>query len=271
LLRGLAGFPLFIPAVHATRSVQVVSVEDVAEAIVRSVEATNSVRGTYDLVAVEPVQLSEVLTRLRTWLGLRPAPVWNLLPMAAALTAAVADALAFFGWRSPLRSTSVAQLRLGVLGDPTAAKRQFGLECLSLAEMLARWPSSVQERWFAKLYFVRPLAIVSLALFWLVSGAIGLANQQRAASLLTDVGWPSAPARLFVVSGALLDLLLGAFVCFRRAAPAALLGMVLTSLAYIAGGTAFRADLWLDPLGPFVKILPGIVLALAALAMMDER
>ena len=73
------------------------------------------------------------------------------------------------------------------------------------------------------------------------------------------------------MSGAFLDLLLGVLVCFRRAAPAALLDMVLTSLVYIAGGTAFRADLWLDPLGPLVKILPGIVLALAALAMMDER
>jgi uncharacterized protein YbjT (DUF2867 family) len=271
LLRGLAGFPLFIPAVHAAAAVQVVSVEDVAEGIVRAVEAPNSVRGTYDLVAAEPVQLAEVLIRLRAWLGLRPAPLWNLPPMVATLSATAADVLAFFGWRSPLRSTSVAQLRMGVLGDPVAAKREFGLECVSLAEMLARWPSSVQERWFAKLYFVKPLALATLALFWLVSGLVGLAEQQPAAALLTDAGWPSFAANLFVLVGAILDLALGILVCFRRAAPVALLGMVFTSIAYMVGGSIMRADLWLDPLGPFVKIVPGTVLALATLAMMDER
>lgn len=81
LLRGLAGYPLFIPAVHATSRVQVVSVEDVAEAIVRAVEAPNAVRGAYDLVAPEPVQLAEVLTQLRAWLGLPVAPIANLPPM----------------------------------------------------------------------------------------------------------------------------------------------------------------------------------------------
>jgi uncharacterized protein YbjT (DUF2867 family) len=271
LLRGLAGFPLFMPVVHAASPVQVVSVEDVAEAVVRAVEAPNSVRGTYDLVAAEPTPLAEVLTRLRAWLGLPVAPLWNVPPMLAALTAAGADVLAYLGWRSPLRSTSMAQLRQGVLGNPAAARHALGLECLSLAEMLARWPSGVQERRFAKLYFVKPLALATLALFWLVSGLLGLAERSPAAALLTASGWPSFAANLFVVAGALLDLALGVLVCFRRAAPAALLGMVFTSLAYVAGGSLTRADLWLDPLGPFVKIVPGTVLALATLAMMDER
>ena len=57
----------------------------------------------------------------------------------------------------------------------------------------------------------------------------------------------------------------------RRSAQVALLGMVAVSAAYLLGGTLLRPDLWADPLGPFVKILPGAVLALAALAILDER
>ncbi len=47
--------------------------------------------------------------------------------------------------------------------------------------------------------------------------------------------------------------------------------MVLVSAAYLAGGTFLRPDLWLDPLGPYAKILPGALLALTTLAVMDER
>jgi hypothetical protein len=37
------------------------------------------------------------------------------------------------------------------------------------------------------------------------------------------------------------------------------------------GGTMLESALWLDPLGPLVKILPSLLLTLAALAILDER
>ena len=43
------------------------------------------------------------------------------------------------------------------------------------------------------------------------------------------------------------------------------------SLAYLIGGTLAAPDLWADPLGPLVKVLPGISLALFVLAFADER
>jgi hypothetical protein len=48
-------------------------------------------------------------------------------------------------------------------------------------------------------------------------------------------------------------------------------GMIAVSLAYLGGGTLIEPALWLDPLGPLVKVLPSIMLTLAALAMLEER
>jgi len=64
---------------------------------------------------------------------------------------------------------------------------------------------------------------------------------------------------------------LGLMVCFSRTAPLALKGMVLVTGAYVVGGTLWRRDLWFDPLGPLLKTLPGGVLALMTLAVMDDR
>jgi len=74
-----------------------------------------------------------------------------------------------------------------------------------------------------------------------------------------------------VLAGSAVDILLAGLVCLRRSAPLALKGMIVVSAAYLAGATLWRPDLWSDPLGPLVKVVPGAVLALALLGMMDER
>jgi hypothetical protein len=74
-----------------------------------------------------------------------------------------------------------------------------------------------------------------------------------------------------VIGGSLVDLLLASLVCFRRSAPTALRGMIVVTLAYLAAASVWAPTLWSDPLGPLVKSVPAAFLALAALAMMDER
>ena len=80
-----------------------------------------------------------------------------------------------------------------------------------------------------------------------------------------------AAAGAAVVAGALVDILLGIFTIIRRWSRFALLGMIATTLAYLAAASALRPDLWLDPLGPLVKTVPAAILALTALAFQDER
>jgi hypothetical protein len=267
LLRGLAAFPGVIPAIQADAVVQVVSVDAVAEAVARAVLPGGAAKVVCDLVAAEPTKLGELLLALRGWLGLPPAPVLSVPLALGRLGALAADGLAWLGWRSPMRSTAIAQLAAGVRGQGVDVERIFGFT----PQVLAGWPAGVQERWFARLYFLKPLVLAILALFWTLSGLIGLSGQDEAIKVLTDAGFTDAAARACVFGGAIADLTLGLLVCARRTAPAALLGMIVVTAGYLVGATLWRPDLWVDPLGPLLKTVPAATLALMARAVMDER
>ena len=78
-------------------------------------------------------------------------------------------------------------------------------------------------------------------------------------------------AALLTLLTSLLDIALGIGVVIRRHAALALNLMIAVSLAYLAGATLLEPSLWFDPLGPLVKVLPSISLALVGRAILDER
>ena len=43
------------------------------------------------------------------------------------------------------------------------------------------------------------------------------------------------------------------------------------SATYLAGSILFAPALWTDPLGPMVKVLPGMALALVVWLVMEDR
>jgi hypothetical protein len=187
------------------------------------------------------------------------------------VAAGAADALAWLGWRGPMRSASLEQLRHGVRGDAAEAVRHLGIVCRSLDEMLAAEPSGAQERWFARLYFLKPVTLAVLAGFWITSGLIGMFEAPRAVQTLTVAGIAAQPAQALVWLGSVLDVSLGALTCHRATARWALRGTLWLSGAYVLGATVWRADLWSDPMGPLLKIIPAALLACVALAILDER
>jgi len=129
----------------------------------------------------------------------------------------------------------------------------------------------VQERWFARLYFVKPLMLATLALVWIASGLVGLARLEGATAVLARGGVAPRLAATLVVGGAGVDVLLGVLVLARPTARWALRGMIVATVAYLVGASHWRPDLWADPLGPWLKAVPIGVLAVATLAVMDER
>jgi uncharacterized protein YbjT (DUF2867 family) len=272
LLRGLAAFPLVVPVAYADSLIQTTSAEDVAIAVQRALAPGARRRISVDVVHAEPVTLAELTTTLRGWLGLPPARVVAIPPALARATALAADALAWLGWRSPMRTASLEQLRAGVPGDADQAQRLLGFAPRSLRAVLDGWPSGVQERWFARSYFLKPAILITLFGFWLLSGLIGLtAGFEQAVSVLTVAGVGAALAKAAVIGGGIADIALALLLAFRRTSALALLGMLALTVAYLLGGAVVRPDLWLDPLGPFLKSIPAAVLALAALALLDER
>lgn len=271
LLRALAAFPGITPLVLGDSPVQTVAVGEVADAVVRALEGGVPPGRIFDLVEDRPRALAEVVAAFRAWLGYPPARVVVAPAVLGDMVAAIADGLGRLGWRSPFRTTAMKALAAGVIGDPEPWRQATGSGLGSVEQTLARLPSTVQERWFARLYLPKAGIIGLLSLFWLVSGLVGLARFSAAADVLTARGLPAGLANAAVLAGALADLALGAFVLVRRYTKPALAGMILLTLAYLLGATLLAPDLWLDPLGSLVKTLPAMLLAVVGLAILEER
>lgn len=272
LLRSLAAFPLVQPIALGDRRVQCVSMDDVARVTLEAVEGRFPAGSAFDLVESAPHALADVLARLRAWLGVPKALATIGLPRPLlAPVAALADALALLGWRTPLRTTAIRALETEVLGDPAPLAAARGQPLSTLDEMLAARPAGAAERIAARMALALPPLLAVLSGFWIASGAIALLDIARAARTIPDALLDPAIARALVVAGAFIDIALGLAALARPTARAACVGMVAASAAYLAAGTVLTPGLWLDPLGPFVKVLPAAAAALVAAALVEGR
>jgi uncharacterized protein YbjT (DUF2867 family) len=221
LLRAAAAVP-FVTPVPAAKPIHIVAIEDVAETVAWALRANAPGRLTLDLVHPEPQTLAAIAASQRSWLGLRPQPVTTLPPVISAVTARVADALSWLGWRSPMRTTAIAQLAEGINGNPAGWIAATGIRPKSLDDVLALYPANVQDRWFARLYLMKPLAIAVLAAFWIASGIVALGpGWDGATAIVRDAGATAAIATIAAAAGAVIDIVLGIAVLIRRTCRAA--------------------------------------------------
>jgi len=268
LVRALASFPFAVPLVNGKMPVQTVAVEDVALAVSAAIDGEIPSGSDIELAANETLTLQGVVAAHRQWLGLTPAPALNLPAAFMRPVALTADIAGKLGWRSPLRSTAMTVMSEGIVTENSAPKATTSLK--SLRDTLAAHPSGVQDLWFARSYLLKPVLILCLSLFWLLSGLVPLLDIDSSAAHFLPF-MPQVPAVALTLATCLIDIALGVTVLIRPLARKALIAMLLVTAAYLTGGSLLEPGLWLDPLGPLVKVLPSIALTLVALATLDER
>jgi len=272
MLRGLAGLPWLAPLIRPDARIQIVGIDDVADTVAFALGTRAPATARWELAHPQPHTLGEIVAAVRRWLGFAEQRLVRVPRAVGRMVSVAADALGWLGWRSPARSTAVAQLAAGVIGDPASWSAATGIKPLALADVLSRSPASVQDRWFARLYLLKPLAIGALALFWIATGVIAL-DPGRASALaqLGEAGLRRPLADVVVVGGAIFDIALGLLLLVRRTARATLLTMLAVTPLYVLAGTVLAPQLWVDPLGPLLKILPLLVATAFTLAILDER
>ena len=219
-----------------------------------------------------PHPLRDLLRDMRQWLGFRAARTEVVLPDAVtAIVARGADLLGRLGWRVPVRSTSIKVLSDGVTGTPRDLSA-FGVPPMRpLSATLKDMPARAEDRLFARMALVGPVVVATLALFWFLSGVIALLRLDAAAQVLVAVGWPHMLAQASAALWAVVDIAIASALIWRPTAKAACWAAIATSLFYLIAATVFVPALWLDPLGPLVKVLPALVLALVARIALETR
>jgi uncharacterized protein YbjT (DUF2867 family) len=274
MLRALAAFPIDLPASESATPFQPVAVEDIAGTIAWLAEhdISDQIDVAWDLMQPQPISLGRVIEQFRwsfgTTTGLRiPLPTF-LLDFGAAL----GDLASRLGWSPPLRSTALAELRRGVRGDPSAWMAATGIVPITIDARIGSRTASIQDKWFARLFLIKALAIASLALFWTLSGFIALViSYARAKAILTAHDFPPALVAPFTIASSVVDMTIGCLIAWRRSCRAGLLAGIVVSLGYMMGAALLTPDLWIEPLGALVKTGPAIVLMLVALLTLDSR
>ncbi len=112
---------------------------------------------------------------------------------------------------------------------------------------------------------MRPLDLklmrYTLAVIWLVSGALslGIYPQRSSLEMLAQVGVHSTAALTALYGGALLDILLG-ILTLARPASALWLVQAAVIIIYTVIITIWLPQYWLHPFGPVLKNLPVLLL-----------
>ncbi|MFN3522618.1 MAG: SDR family oxidoreductase [Phenylobacterium sp.] len=269
LVRGLAALPI-MPKIPDAGALQVVQLQDIIETVRFFLQPEAPGQVALEIAGPERLSFEEVVASYRRWLGYRPAlPAWGgaLTPLIYRL----GDFAGLLGWRPPVRTNARREMTRGAVGDPGPWTAMTGIRPRSLTAALAAEPASVQERWFANLYLLKPVIFVTFAGFWLATAFVSLGPGYGLGLEIMRKS-PAAPlAEAGVIAGGLADLAIGMAIAFRRTTRGGLLAALALSLGYLLIGSALRPDLWLEPLGPMTKIFPIAALNLVALAILEDR
>jgi uncharacterized protein YbjT (DUF2867 family) len=272
MVRSLAAFPLDLPAEEAATPFQPVAVEDIAATIawLTTDDTANGV--VWDLMQPQKISLGGVIDQFRFAFG---TAHWTRIGMPAFLLdlgAKLGDLANRLGWMPPMRSTAIAELRRGVIGDPAPWMQVTGIVPKTIVQAIGHRPATIQDKWFARLFLIKALIIASLALFWVASGFIALVISFPATkAILIEHGFPRALVTPFAAITSLMDMSVGVLIAFRRTCALGLIAGMFVSLGYMAGTALFTPDLWIEPLGALVKTAPAIVLMFVALLTLDNR
>lgn len=271
LLRGLAALPI-LPVMPGTTPIQIVHLDDLVEAIVFFLRPGSPAKVAIDVVGPNRYRFQEVVALLRKWMRWRPARHVQVPDWLADLMYRLGDFAAWLGWSPAVRTTAQREMVRGAVGDPSRFVQLTGFEPRDVEKALMREPASVQERWFARLYLLKPLVFTVFPLFWIATAIVSLGpGRERGVQLVMEGGTSRTVALLATLSGAFADLIIGLLIAFRRTARLGLWAAFLISIAYAIIGTILVPRLWIDPLGPMLKIAPVMVFNLVALAILDDR
>jgi uncharacterized protein YbjT (DUF2867 family) len=271
LFRGLAALPV-TPRVADAGPLQVVQLDDVVATILWFLRPDAPARIQLELAGPERLAFDDVVAAFRQWFGWSPARRVSMPRWLMALMYRLGDVAGWLGWRPPIRSTAQREIVRGAIGDQMPWTSITGILPRSLKASLASEPATVQEKWFAKLYLLKPVVFAVFSAFWIATAVMSLGpGWQIGIGLMHEGGVHGVAAPLTVIAGAFADLCIGIGIAVRRAARPALYAALVLSLVYVVIGSILVPRLWIDPLGPMLKIWPVLALNLVALAILEDR
>lgn len=266
--RAFSALPWVIPIIGKGNQLMApVFLADFCRAVIHYIEHPEISGTIINIVGSEQVSQKSMFIKFRQWLGLPKAiclgfPLWLVKPLAK---------LGDFFVNSPLNTTSIKMTVNGNVADPKPFQASIDFTPQSFSDVLNHHPCSVQDRWHARLYFLKPMLHLSLIILWLVSGLVPLINPEQSNAFLMQMGIADTYTDLCRYLLSSLDILIGLGILAnwrRRFMGQVQFWLVLT---YTLSSAVFIPAEWLNPIGPLVKNIPILVAILIWASLEDER
>ncbi|MAZ44653.1 MAG: oxidoreductase [Legionellales bacterium] len=169
LFRGLAALPGIIPVPgNGSQAMAPIFLPELAHAVVDMVSNEQLPNKILSAAGPETISQIDFLKALRGWLGYKPACVLKVPTPLIKIGAFLGN----FIQSSPLNSTAIKMLEKDNVADSSEFYQQLSFPIRGITQVLQTVPSSTQDRWHARLYFIRPITKLLLASFWYLIGAL---------------------------------------------------------------------------------------------------
>ncbi len=268
LFRALSALPLTPQVADGQQPVQPLHINDLVRVVMHCLENDRPVHKRIDLVGPQPLTMRELLQLQRNWLGLGRL---RALPVPYHLSLAFAGIGGFLG-SAPVNRESIEMLQRGNTGDVNVFIEHFGFTPRAMGEILTETPATTADRWYAGLYFLRPLLRFALAFMWIFTGLTSAFFYPVEASytMLAQTGISNILVPLTLYAAATLDLLLGLALLLSVHLRIAALIQIALMLLYSMIISVALPEFWLHPFGPVIKNLPLIVATLILIVMEES-
>jgi hypothetical protein len=269
LFRALSALPYFIPLVgDGSQQFQPIHMEDLTAIVSFCVKKKDKIQRVIKLVGPEVVAVKEILTSFRRWLGLKSAKVIKIPLSLIKISAKIGDLLG----SNILNSVLYKMMMIPNIADKDDMINYTRIVPRSFKKGLESEPLTVQSLWHARLYLLKPALRIILSLFWVASGVIAsIIAPDIALESMKDIGLNQINASIILYFSCFIDVALGLMLLFSKEISKICLIQLATILCYTLILSAFKSDLWLEPLGSLLKNIPIILLTLVLIAIEKEK
>ncbi|MDR3442232.1 MAG: SDR family oxidoreductase [Legionella sp.] len=271
LFRGLAGLPYILPIPSSSKQLlQPIHMDDLTLII----ENALTLPGKQILCAVgaEQISIKNLLIKLRTWLGFKKAWSFVVSDVFIQLGAKMGNYIP----NSPLSETGIKMMAVDSIATDIELKNMeqtTHIKPRGFTNGLNGMVSSVQDRWHARLYFLRPLLRISIAFIWIFSGIVSLLpiSSPLSFDLMTQAKIPLTLQPFALYSLSMVDILLGITTLFNYRLLAVGFLQCLFILLYTVIISFAIPIYWLHPFAPIAKNIPLVIAILIMMALESER
>jgi nucleoside-diphosphate-sugar epimerase len=273
LFRGMAGLPWITPVPGSgTQEFQPICLQDLSRAVKTLAENTQQKSGILSAVGPERINLKTVLKTTRTWLGF-PKTIMMSIPVFFIRIGALLGNLIPYSALNTTAYKMLMQNNITTTDNTKNFHEAIGFVPRNFIAGVYSQPSTVQDHWHARLYFIKPLLQVGIAFIWLFTALCSGFLYPKFASyaLLAQMGISTFWQPILLYGASILDALIGFAILVNWSTKKIVLLQIIIVIVYTLLISWKLPYSWLDPFAPLAKNIPLLIAMLTYLALESDR